>query len=602
MEKIEKLLPKDIYWRRAVAVPVVLLGAHLINQTSKYFYWHYRNRQLQASVKTIVDQKNNSRFEFIKVENENELIELDVTQLREKLLKGEITSVQLVHMFANRCYTIARRLNLSAEECFDEAIEEARQRDHERQEAQKHGTAHQLPILHGIPIDIKDMFQQKGKRVTIACQFMTDKIYDEDGIIVQLLRQQGAIIVVRGNTPQAASFYHTDNRVWGLAKNPYDESRSVGGSSGGDAGLIAARCAPLAFGTDLGGSLRVPAHFNGVACLKPTCWRVPSQGYISCFKDNFSNFTQITPCIGPIGKTVNDIIVGFKALIGPEISKIDYFTPPTTFRQENFERALNGKVKVGYCFSLSTVEATLSMQRGIRIAKKALEEKGFELVPFVFTAEELKDAHEISLGLLYHSLIVNNYNRMIENYEQPLQNLTDGHNFWKMNSFFKFILLKIFEINGEKRLADKFRPLRRLNSAQLDQLLIRQRAFFDHMQNKWNSLGIEALIMPTYPTVSFKHENHDAVGGFGEYMSAFTITLYPSGIVPVTEVQEGEDETYDDNVNDSITKNMRKDIKGSKGMPVTVKVVGQLWEDETVLGVMKAIEDSLNFKIKPKNL
>ena len=73
--------------------------------------------------------------------------------------------------------------------------------------------------------------------------------------------------------------------------NPYDNSRSCGGSTGGDAALLAARCIPFSVGTDLGGSIRIPAHFNGVYSLKPTAWRMPNQGVRGPLKDNFSSFT-----------------------------------------------------------------------------------------------------------------------------------------------------------------------------------------------------------------------------------------------------------------------------------------------------------------------
>ncbi|CDW86102.1 UNKNOWN [Stylonychia lemnae] len=167
MNKLEKYLPEDSIYKYVLAV---LLGLYILNIAGRYIYWNYRNSQLEARAKAFADEKHNRKHEFIKVENESKFLDLDVTQLREKLLYGEITSEQLVHIFANRCYTIGRRLGLSAEECFDEAIEEAK---------------------------IKDKLQQKGKRTTIGTQFMMDNLSEEDGAIVKVLKQQGAIILVR---------------------------------------------------------------------------------------------------------------------------------------------------------------------------------------------------------------------------------------------------------------------------------------------------------------------------------------------------------------------------------------------------------------------
>ena len=96
--------------------------------------------------------------------------------------------------------------------------------------------------------------------------------------------------------------------------NPYDKSRSAGGSSGGDAALVASRCVPFAIGTDLGGSLRIPAHFNGVFGFKPTAWRALRSGLRGVLKDNFTTFTQISTSTCVIGKTVDDINIGLNSL------------------------------------------------------------------------------------------------------------------------------------------------------------------------------------------------------------------------------------------------------------------------------------------------
>ena len=129
-----------------------------------------------------------------------------------------------------------------------------------------------LPLLHGIPISIKDLFWQKGFLATVGCAFLckdSDRA-DEDGVIVKLFRNAGAIPLVRGNVPQSALSLHTDNLVFGCARNPHDQSRSCGGSSGGDAGLIASQCIPFGIGSDIGGSLRFPAAFCGIYGFKPT--------------------------------------------------------------------------------------------------------------------------------------------------------------------------------------------------------------------------------------------------------------------------------------------------------------------------------------------
>ena len=114
---------------------------------------------------------------------------------------------------------------------------------------------------------------------------------------------------MRGNVPQLAYSFHTENEVWGTAKNPFNQERSCAGSSGGDGGLVGARCVPLALGSDIGGSIRLPALFNGVCGFKPTNRRVPATQHRCALDNNFTQFTQIHATVGPIAKTVDDLKV-----------------------------------------------------------------------------------------------------------------------------------------------------------------------------------------------------------------------------------------------------------------------------------------------------
>ena len=126
-----------------------------------------------------------------------------------------------------------------------------------------------MPFLHGIPISVKELFDQKSLISTVGCAMNTKKSKRDGAAIVPIL-ESGAIPLVRGNVPQGALSIHTKNYVWGNARNFYDEKRSCGGSSGGDGGLVSSRCVPIAIGSDIGGSIRIPAAFNGIVGFKPT--------------------------------------------------------------------------------------------------------------------------------------------------------------------------------------------------------------------------------------------------------------------------------------------------------------------------------------------
>ncbi|HLJ65692.1 MAG TPA: amidase, partial [Stellaceae bacterium] len=134
--------------------------------------------------------------------------------------------------------------------------------------------------LHGVPVTIKDTFDVAGLKATSGTLGRAHHVPSSDATVVTRLKAAGAIILGKTNVPEFAAAYESDNLVYGRTNNPYDLGRTAGGSTGGDAAIIAASGAPLGIGTDAGGSIRVPAHFCGLAGLKPTSGRVPRTGLL----------------------------------------------------------------------------------------------------------------------------------------------------------------------------------------------------------------------------------------------------------------------------------------------------------------------------------
>jgi Asp-tRNA(Asn)/Glu-tRNA(Gln) amidotransferase A subunit family amidase len=142
-------------------------------------------------------------------------------------------------------------------------MEQAKRCDQQRQEAIEDKKVEQLHFLHGIPFSVKDFISIKDSFSTCGCAALTDIKTEYSKTILPLI-EAGAIPLVKGNIPPAAMSIHAKNFVWGEATNIYNNKRSPGGSSGGDGGLVSSRCIPFGFGTDVGGSIRIPAHFNGI--------------------------------------------------------------------------------------------------------------------------------------------------------------------------------------------------------------------------------------------------------------------------------------------------------------------------------------------------
>lgn len=213
----------------------------------------------------------------------------------------------------------------------------------------------------------------------------------------------GAIPLVRGNVPAAGASIHVENHVWGRAKNPYDQARSCGGSSGGDGGLVAARCVPIGFGTDIGGSIRIPSTFNGITGFKPTQGRTSIQGY------KIANQSGFDPAVGhlragpgPMARSVRDCIGFFKVQCAQDAHKIDPFQPTVPFKQEEYDSIYgsDNKIKIGVMEECPLLPVSKSVKRAMQIAVKALEERGFEVVKFDIPKETFEFARKFFLGLV----------------------------------------------------------------------------------------------------------------------------------------------------------------------------------------------------------
>lgn len=167
--------------------------------------------------------------------------------------------------------------------------------------------------LHGLPITVKDTIDTAGLRTTAGSRARAHHVPNQDAAAVARLKAAGAIILGKTNTPEMAIPYETDNPVFGRTNNPHDPLVTPGGSSGGEAAAIAAGLSPAGIGSDLSGSIRVPAHFCGIAGLKPTTGRVSMDGHTPAATGPLS----LGACIGPMARRVEDLALLFHVLADP---------------------------------------------------------------------------------------------------------------------------------------------------------------------------------------------------------------------------------------------------------------------------------------------
>ncbi|RYG51994.1 hypothetical protein EON66_10200 [archaeon] len=223
------------------------------------------------------------------------------TQLAAALAAGDVTSEQIVRVFALRCATVGMSMAAVTEENYTNALEAARASDARR------AAGNALGPLDGIPISVKDQIDQAGFDSTCGNACRTFRPAAQDAVVIAVLRRAGAIPFVRSNVPQCLMLPESCNIIWGACTNPFNAARTPGGSSGGEGALIGAHCSPLGIGTDIGGSIRIPAHFCGVYGFKPTPQRVSHVGIPAPRPRSVTGQNAILPAVGPLGCCPDDL-------------------------------------------------------------------------------------------------------------------------------------------------------------------------------------------------------------------------------------------------------------------------------------------------------
>lgn len=226
--------------------------------------------------------------------------------LRKLIDNKDVSIVELVELFYSRIESLNPLLNAYLALCSDQALQQA----HAAQEAVQRGGP--VGPLHGIPISIKDLEATKDIPTTMGCYVFRDRTPAMDSIVVERVRQAGAIVLGKTNTPEFGLYGMTENKLGDSCRNPWNTDCTAGGSSGGAGAALAAGLCTIATGSDGGGSIRIPASFNGVTGIKPSQGRVPRYGGYG--RPSANQYSQS----GPMTRTVAETALLLQVLAGPD--------------------------------------------------------------------------------------------------------------------------------------------------------------------------------------------------------------------------------------------------------------------------------------------
>jgi amidase len=279
--------------------------------------------------------------------------------------EGALSPVELVDAHLRQIESRNPAINAFAIVRADEARREARLAE----AAVKRGAA--LGLLHGLPVTVKDSFDVAGLPTRTGSRLRPDTPAATDAPAVASLRAAGAIILGKTNTPEMLAAFETDNFLTGRTNNPWNPERTPGGSSGGEAAAIASFCSPAGLGTDGGGSIRVPAHFCGIAGLKPTPGRIPATGHFP----SLGHPTGLLTVAGPMARDASDLQLLLSVLAGYD--QFDPFSVPVSLRKSDPKGAIIGVWEQFY-----TTPVAPEVRAAVRQAAALLATAGFTTEEF----------------------------------------------------------------------------------------------------------------------------------------------------------------------------------------------------------------------------
>lgn len=321
----------------------------------------------------------------------SELYKLTARAALDLLRRGQVTPLEMIDAAARRIEATDREVNALPIMCLDRARDHAR-----RLMASKSSKGEASPWLGGLPIAVKDLVEVAGVRTTWGSPIFADHVPQHSDFLVENLERKGAVVIAKANTPELGHGGTTFNEVFGHTRNPWNTSRTCGGSSGGSAAALAAGQVWLATGSDMGCSLRLPAAFCGVVALRPTPGRI-ARGPKKLAWSTLS-------VEGPMGRTVGDAALMFDAQVGLDLRDPLSMPAPT----EPFLEAVdNPKAPKRVAFSRDLGGITPVAKEVGDICAAAAARFGETGVVVEEACPDLNDAREIFHVLRSHSIVTN---------------------------------------------------------------------------------------------------------------------------------------------------------------------------------------------------
>jgi fatty acid amide hydrolase len=501
------------------------------------------------------------------------LRDMSAREIAALVARRELAAVEVVEHFVARLNAVNGKLNAVAVDLTETARKAAADLDAALARGEKPGP------LAGLPVTIKECFDLAGTASTFGLPARRDVIENTDDPHVAALRAAGAIPLAKTNVPQLLIYTESDNPLYGRTNNPWDLERSCGGSSGGEAALIAAGASALGLGNDIGGSLRIPAAFCGIAAIRPTAGRAPDH----CAHGLPIGQRAIVSQAGPMARHVEDLTLGLNVLDRARDPLADP-GPPLG------DPAIVDVKRLRFARFIDDGEFAVAPA-----ARRAVEEAAQMLTAAGATAVEWQPPELATASDLFFACMSADRGRAFRRMLRGSQIdprirslLLTG----RMPMWLRGIMRVALGAFGQRHNATL---LRRFAAGSADDYWRTVEAMMNWRRAFLRSLDaaeggpIDLILCPAYAVPAQRHGASLLMPLPGAYAPLVPVIGFPAGVVPVTRVRADE-ESERKATRDAVERAARESERGSAGLPIAVQVIARPWRDHVALAAMMTIE------------
>ena len=453
-----------------------------------------------------------------------ELIYSSAKSIAAAIREKQVSCKEVLEAHLRRIDEVNPKLNAVVQLALDRAQVEAEEADSALARGEIKGP------LHGVPMTIKDSLDTEGVVSTGGTQGRAGFVPREDATVVARMRAAGAILIGKTNTPELTLAGETNNLVYGRTNNPYDLSKTTGGSSGGAGAIIAAGGSPLDLGSDTGGSVRLPTHFCGIAGLKPTSGRVPRTGHIVPFGMGAMDSLTVN---GPMARYVEDL-----ALVLPIISGVDWRDPAVVPMPLGDPAAVDvAGLSVAVYTDNGIVTPTAETVQAVLDAAAALKDLGARV------QEDRPDVLDQS-GRLFVKL-----------------GASDGR------TWIRRLLDKAGTVDVHPWLLQRFEAAKPLPVGEFTEVLEEVDAFRSAMLGFMESYDAILCPVAAFPAPEHRGIHDEETVPLASYTNTYNLTGWPGAVV--------------------------RGGSSPEGLPIGVQVVARPWREDVALAVARKLEEAL---------